>query len=150
MNNHTKIINHRKKILILPRFQLKLVLFNFIVLIVIFIIFSLLSYNSFTELKEAGLSLNLSETHVYFELLEAGKNVLLLYLLSGLFITLVFTTIFSLWTSQKMAGPVYRLKSHFNLIVETNSFKKIHFREGDYLKEVEDSLNFVIEKASNK
>lgn len=137
-----KIINKRKKILIYPKFQIKLIILN--LLLVAFIIGSVVFFinQSFTNLHEQGISANLSASHPYFGFLKYQSSLLYKYLWIGTIVGFVITTWLSLILSFKLAGPIVRLHSYFGEMAKGNDLdKNVSFREGDFFNDLPDLIN---------
>jgi len=62
---------------------------------------------------------------------------------------LVLITIFSIFKSHKMAGPIYNIKRSMDKIIRGESFEPIKIRKGDEFQELVQILNEVILKRLN-
>ncbi|MFQ5901061.1 MAG: HAMP domain-containing protein [Thermodesulfobacteriota bacterium] len=73
------------------------------------------------------------------------KNLLIPTIIVTIFIQIVIlcliTIFLTLYTSHKVAGPVYRLERSFKEVEEGNLAINIHFRTDDQMKELERAFN---------
>ncbi|MCI5161277.1 MAG: hypothetical protein D3917_04475 [Candidatus Electrothrix sp. AX5] len=54
--------------------------------------------------------------------------------------------VYGFWLSNRIAGPLFRLKKHLDEVAEGKVDCKIQFRQHDYGSEVAESFNVVVEK----
>jgi len=83
--------------------------------------------------------LNIIETQSHF------YNWITLALLGLMSVTFI---IGGLYLSHRIAGPIYQLQKNLRLMAEQNNYKEIHFRKGDFLKDLENDFNDYV-KAKN-
>ena len=142
----------RTKILIYPKFQLKLIIYNAIIIAFSFILVGLSIYFSFDQLRQTGLNIPLPSDHAYFRFLDLEEQTFFYYLIGSFLLAIVFTTMFTLYISQKLAGPICRLKSYFDNLAKTGklSNRDISFRKGDFFRELPEKINASLKKISKK
>ncbi len=136
-----------KNYLIYPQFQ-----WNFILLImgislvapVIMLVFQL---NLFRTQIQSGQMMNLPETHPYFVFYNLFQNQSLLIFAIAVAISFVISFLLGLVLSHRVAGPIIKLKKHFDLVAEDEKNDgPVVFRENDYFKEVAESYNLKFNK----
>ena len=71
------------------------------------------------------------------------------FLFTTIFI-FIYLVVFGLILSNRIAGPLIKLRSYFEDMAETGKLKKISFRDGDFFKEIEVSFNESIDKLESK
>ena len=98
----------RSKLLIYPRFQLTLISVNVLVMGLVLAFVWLQTSRSFRELQAMGVQAGLSPEHAYFKFLKFQSAYLNSYLLIGLIAGIAVSAIFSLFLSQRLAGPIVR------------------------------------------
>jgi sensor histidine kinase YesM len=106
------------------------------------------------EMYAQGQALGLSATHPYYKFLDYQVQRLGLITLVSVAVLIPLASILNLVLSHRMAGPLVRLRRHFNEVKETGRFVEISFRENDYLKEwseeINESYSAVIRKAGGQ
>ena len=90
------------------------------------------------------LMLNLAR---FFTLPESSTGMMLMvWGLTVSILVLLFLTSYVL--SNRLAGPIYRIQKHVDLVVSGQTQEKIKLREGDFFIELADSVNQLIRKAT--
>ena len=74
-------------------------------------------------------------------------NIILLILMPIILLPLVIGAIFM---SHKIAGPMYRIEMELERILNGDLSKRIILRKGDYMKEIADGINLLIDKLAKK
>ena len=118
--------------------------------LIIFILYSGSLYYFFYELNTIGLIAKFDSDHIYFEFIQKQETLLWSFFISTSVIAFVILIFGGLWLSHKVSGPMYRLKNHLNDLVEKKQLFEIHFRQGEYLAEVEKSFNDLVKVMSEK
>lgn len=132
-------INKRKQLLIDASFQFKIILyFSSVSLIVSSIMF----YYQ-----------NLSYTNVIDQLTVNGSNIETIRILENtkianeqsfmlfMFFVLLLFIAFGLILSNRIAGPLYRLRKHLSVCTESKNLAPVYFRKNDFFMNLQDSFN---------
>jgi len=135
-----------RNFLIHPRFQLPIIATNLAVLLVFFTIAWVGTRNALMDLKPAaGLSGMESEFFRKYVDYQAAQIQKALFMALGAGV--VFAGGLTLIITPRLAGPLVRLRSFFQSILDgKGSNSRLEFRDGDYLREMEPLVNGAIEK----
>jgi hypothetical protein len=135
----------RLKYYVYPQFQTALLLANVIINLSLFTFLSVKVQLFFELLIQNGKSAGFNEGHIYYEFINSQRSHLKLEFLIALTLSLILTSIFTLWLSHKLAGPLVRLKNVLISTAESGIYKSIKFREKDYFKDIPECLDRAIE-----
>lgn len=129
--------------LIYPRFQLGLIAVNLVLMgsafgFVVFQIGRVMG-----RLKAQGEAANLAADHVYFRFLEMQVDALYSYVLVAFVAGAVLTSLATLLLSQRLAGPIVRLRGYFREILQSGQPPnyEIRFRSGDFFSDLPGVIN---------
>lgn len=139
-----------KNFLIYPNFQLKLISFFILINLVNFCIFFISTRYFFYSFEGKGDALGIPRGHIFFRFIDGLKGDMNFIFLTSAVITLIFVLLGGLIISHKAAGPLYRLLIELKGMKDNKELKKISFRKGDYLKEIEENFNEVVDTISLK
>lgn len=143
--------NKRKKILIYPKFQLKLIFLNLLLVVIIIATVTFFINQSFSDLYQQGVDANLGTDHPYFGFVKYQSSLLYKYLWIGSGIGFVITTWISLFLSFKLAGPIVRLHSFFGEIAKGNIQEQdVFFRKGDFFSDLPQLINSALKEIKKK
>jgi len=136
----------RFKFLVYPKFQLTLIIANIFVMLISFsaILFQLDRF--YKKMSFMGQEAKITQNHTFFRFLEFQKSSMYSYLLIALIIGILFSLLITFFLSHKMAGPLIRIKSHFENLETKEKFEPINTRKGDFLKELPDAINKALVK----
>lgn len=138
------------KLLIHPNFQIKFICFLVGALFLALLFFYLGEVYFMKEITAYGKELNLPPNHAFYKLLGLQKSLMnKVFIFTSIFIFL-YLVIFGLVLSNRVAGPLIKLRSYFEDMAETGELKKIHFRDGDFFKEIEKSFNESVDKLESR
>ena len=143
-------MKRRLNYLIYPQFQLSLLLVNFIANIFLFGFLKTRILFYFHSLIQRGQDAGLKEEHIFFKFINNQLNTLDNEFLLALIISLLFSSILTLWLSHRMAGPIIRLRNHLTQTIVDGSYRNVKFRKNDYFQEIPDLLNRAFEKLTHK
>lgn len=120
------------RILINPKFQLKLLSYFFGLFVISTVSYYSTTYLFFHRMKTKGLAVGIPEGHVYYEFLEHQK-----YDMDAFFIGLIVFNFLLLATvgfliSHRIAGPLNKIKS----FLETGSPENLKFRKKDFFQDL--------------
>lgn len=131
----------KRKYLINPKFQLGFTLgFG-----VLFLMSNLLLYigvmSVFDSMTDIPEGIPPEQAEIFYSFLAAQRSEL-----SGIFLSeavwlAVFMFFAGIILSHRVAGPIHRLKTHFNRLTETESLDDLKFREGDFFQDVPPPVN---------
>ncbi|MBF0106799.1 MAG: hypothetical protein HQM16_15920 [Deltaproteobacteria bacterium] len=136
----------RRQILVYPRFQLRLLATNIVIMLGMIIFVTFQTASSFENMLDVGHAKNFTPDHIYFNLLKSHADLLYSYLSIALVGGFVLSCLVTLIISHKMAGPLVRLRQYFEGISETGEAGAIKFRKNDYCQELVEPINRAIEK----
>ncbi len=144
-----KVYKKRLRLLIYPKFQLTLLFGNFLLMLTVLgsVYFSV--HRSFENLASNGVKAGLTSDHPYFQLLtyqfeHIAKNLIGAFLIGG-----ALSTVWMLILSNKLAGPILRLKGYFQNLTLYN-YKTVEFRKGDFFTELPPLINSAFDRVINK
>lgn len=136
----------RTKYIIHPKFQYTLLLINFIIFVVTFLVVLITSYVSYNDKVTSAMSLKIPQNHAYYQHLYELYNDIFKYLSITMPIALILSIVLTVWISHRFAGPIVRLKSYFDEIAQSGEVKNLKFREDDYFIELPESINKALDK----
>lgn len=136
----------RLKLMILPEFQVPIILGGVLPLCLILTGIYLRFNSSFDRLETHMKVIGLNNDPKILNAIQAQEILMQKYFISGALIGLALIIIVSLLISHKMAGPIYRLRMELKNIRKGEESGSIKFRKGDYLVSLEDDLNYCLGK----
>lgn len=136
-----------KNLLIYPKFQLNLLATNTVILLMSFAFVGIQSYRSFSQLKTVGMAAGLAPAHPYYRFVDLQSHTVYQNLIIAFLISFVFSSIFSLYLSHRLAGPICRMKSYFAEIAESGRVTHdVKFRKHDFFEELPNLINRALKK----
>ena len=143
-----------RKFLINASFQLQFMASVMLIAIISMTIIYLANDYFFQAYLQKGLQLNLAPDHPYFLMIHEQKIFMAKVFLSVAMAISVVTSIWGLFYSHKIAGPLHRLEIYFKkAAIDSEKLNaKIYFRKGDFFQEIPESINKYIDsvKAEDK
>lgn len=139
-------MNNRKKLLIEPAFQISFLKFTGAILLVVGTIFYLATAFFFHNFRKLGAEMGMGADHIFFQFLETQETRMNAIVLISLVVTSAVFLLWSLYVSNKIAGPIYRLKKELSDHIENGTQKDIAFRKGDYFTELAELVNNALKK----
>jgi hypothetical protein len=150
-NTPTKTFKRRWRLIIYPKFQFTLVALNAGLITVMFGVFLFYQSRSYATLIQMGEQAHLGPNHPYFQLLQYQTGNLRLNMSVAYVSSLLLGSFLTLVISQKLAGPIVRMKSFFTRIGNEGVVKeKLSFRKGDFFIELPVEVNRALERLSPK
>ncbi len=138
-------VNLRRSFLINPKFQASFLMFMLAVALFELTAIYAANYYFFWKFQALGDSLHLASDNVFFQFLKQQKSAMNWVFIGLSVVIFLSLIIFGLVFSHRIAGPLHRLKVHFekNPIKDQKkgSYQKVKFREGDFFRELADSYN---------
>lgn len=137
--------NRRKKYLLNPNFQLKLMGYFMALSFAMITIFygSVLFF--FWKFHDMGVELGLQESHVFFRFLAQQKSQMNWIFLATSIIGAIALTVGGLVLSHKIAGPIHRLCTWLDEKRNGKQSEPLKFREGDFFPEIESHVNELVD-----
>jgi hypothetical protein len=136
----------RRKFLIMPSFQLTLILWNALITIAIFIIVLLQVNLSMREMKKMGDNAGFHPENPFFKFIDEIGTRFYSHVSIAFLVGLIVSTLMTIYISHKMAGPLYRMRTYFQKISDDGQVKDISFRKGDYLSDFAVIINAALAK----
>lgn len=133
-----------KNLFILPSFQLKLLIGCTLPVLISFSLLLLKLRLSFDTLEEQMMLTGFHRNPQVLNAIQSQEIILTRFMYLGVGLGILFTVITILFISHKLAGPIYRLKKELKERKLEHSSNDLKFREGDYLKDMEDDLNYFL------
>ncbi len=142
--------NRRKKYIINPKFQYRFILATLIPNAASLAVFYLMIDLYFIKLVQDGKDLGLEENHPYFMLLRDQSLLMNKVFIIVAILTTLFFIIWGVIFSHKIAGPLFRLRAHFEESAGTLEIKKLSFRPGDFFLEIPEAYNRWLDRVQKK
>ena len=138
----------RKRLLINPRFQLTFLGYFLGTALTLCGIFFAAERYFFWNLERNGAQLGLPADHVFFEFIRSQRSMM-----DGIFFvtawsSMLVLSIFGLYLSNRIAGPLYRLKKYFTGHGPGGGLGtvQLRFRKGDYFQDLAEAVNDYFKK----
>lgn len=136
----------RQQFLVYPKFQLLMVGAQLIVLAFSLIPLGLVILRSFDVLEKTAVQSGLKPEDGFFHFLVVQKQLILgsaiWPLLAGILVNLAITV----WLSDKLVGPIVRLKREFTEMESTGEVKEVSFRKGDFFSDLPPIVNRALQR----
>lgn len=137
--------------LIYPKFQMTLILANIGLVSLCMLVFGLELLRTFNNLKDIGRNINLPANHAFFNFIDWQLNSILVTLAAAYLLAIGLSTLATLVISHRLAGPIVRMKGHFQEIAQTGQAqKRLSFRKRDFFGDLPEVINQALDKISNK
>ena len=102
------------------------------------------------QLEEFGASLNLSENHIFWKVLEVHHhNLNYLFFVTALILFFI-QVIIGMFYSNKIACPIYRLTREVKNAKSFNDLPIVSAREGDLFEELYEAINEKVMEQESK
>lgn len=137
---------YRRKYLIMPAFQLRLIFWNMLITLGIFAVVLLVIARSMGEMVDMGNEAGLPASHPYFQFAhDLARNFYIRF--SGAFAAgIVLAGIVTLFISHRFAGPIYRLRKYFDGLSRGGPVSEIKFRKNDFLQDFAPVVNATLKR----
>jgi len=130
----------RRNYLINPNFQWKMIRWMTILSIATSFIYFISNFVFFSNLKALGVSQHLSVNSLYFKFINQQQYRMNLIFLITTLIAIVIIVGFGIYSSHRIAGPIYRMCKHLKES-DPKDFSSVKFRKNDFFPELADSFN---------
>ncbi len=142
---------NRLRLIIYPKFQLSLLLGNVLVTSGIFFFVYMSVKEAFTSLHDDGVRIGLEAGHPYFKFVEYQSETILKGIFFYFIIGVLISTLWMLLLSNKLSGPILRLRGYFAQIAEgKKDYSPISFRKGDFFIDLPPVINKALERISER
>ncbi len=131
----------RTKFLIYPKFQIALIVTNLVVLAGMMMAVGLAIHRSYDYLQSEGMAVGLAADHPYFRFVTLQSKVVYQSLGVAFACGLIFSIVLTLLLSQRLVGPIIRLREYFRSVTPGTEIKPLSFRKGDYFPDLPDVIN---------
>ena len=136
----------RRKFLIMPSFQLTLILWNAMITVVIFVIVLFQVNVGMRELKKMGDNAGFHPENPFFKFIDELSGKFYSHVSVAFIFGLIVSSLMTLYLSHKMAGPLYRMRTFFEKMSDDGKVNDISFRKGDYLSDFSAVINRALSK----
>ena len=131
----------RKTLLINPAFQFNFIAYCGLTSLMASLAFYIATTVFMNQLEAFGESLNLSDNHIFWKVLEVHHhNLNYLFFVTALILFFI-QVIIGLFYSNKIAGPIYRLTREVKQAKSLNELPIISHREDDLFGELYEAIN---------
>lgn len=135
-----------RALLIDPKFQLNVITYAIVLGVVNFVILYAAFRYGFKMFFNAGVDMKLSPQNAYFQLLrDQVDSFTLIFGMVG-FANACIVIVGGLILSHRVAGPLYRLKTHISQINAGITTGDVKFRKKDYFQDLAEVYNEQLHK----
>jgi len=131
----------RYKLMIYPRFQVTILMFNFFIAMGIFFLTNWRINAYFNQMRKLGEDASFPGEHIYFKFVSLQEAGLESSMIQIALVGLILSTLGFLILSHKISGPMIRLKRYFSNISQTQKVDPISFRNGDFFSDLPALIN---------
>ncbi|MBF0297512.1 MAG: HAMP domain-containing protein [Oligoflexia bacterium] len=144
MNSNKPYKRYLKNLIINPKFQFKYLLWVNLGGIILTILYTIVFYVYIRENYQLLVEM-VDMTDAARNLLYSELNKIIFYLIACAFFFLIVITIWGVFISHKVAGPLYKLKKVINEIKNGDVNQRVYFRENDEFKDVATAFNEMLD-----
>ena len=145
----SKTSHKRKQKLILPKLQLSLIFTSIIIFILASVIYFATVNIVFLKLNHLGIELGLKPNSSFFKELSSLESITAKIYGITVFVGLLTSFFIGLKLSHKVAGSIYCFNKHIKNVCNGKTNEDVRFRKNDYLLELQDNFNLLMEKYRN-
>lgn len=139
----------KRKYLIYPKFQATLILLNAVIILTSFLMVGILLKIQKQAYVQQGQEEGAPSVYAHF--LDMYFSDTVNYLIVATVISLTATSLFTLFLSHRIAGPIYRLVHFFTTAASTASIPEtLRFRATDYFQELPPVINQALKVIEEK
>ena len=142
--------SNRKVLLINPPFQFRFMGWMGGVSVAVVLVMHLAHVWFFHNLKEQARLAGLPPDHVFYRFIQDRQSEMDFITLVTFLVVVVIVGLAGLFLSHKIAGPMYRLRKHFETLAKTGVSRPLKFRDGDYFLEIPEAHNLQFKKTELK
>jgi hypothetical protein len=135
----------RTKLLINPGFQLSFMAYTAGIAVFVAAVFYGAIFHFFWKFRQLGESAGLRTDHVFYKFIAEQQTALNWGFAVVCAVVVVSLCLHGLLLSHRVAGPLYRLRKHLELVSEGKGHGNVKFRDKDYFPELADACNRAFE-----
>jgi hypothetical protein len=140
----------RKTILVYPTFQIRMIALQLLIIGgAILPVFAAIR-GAFAELSSLAAEAGLPADHSFYRLMELQKQELYSRLGPALALALFASAVVTVFLSDRLAGPIVRLRRVFREMGESGEVQTIRFRRHDFFGDLPPIMNDALEKLGDK
>ena len=136
-----RLVNSRRSWLINPKFQFQIIAYGMAIAGFALTLNLIAVRFFFQRSRETLVQASLPASHPIFDFLAQQERLMSLEFLAIVCFTVVFSFVLGVFLSHRVAGPMYRLRKHFEGISHGKHVAKVKFRDNDFFKDVADAYN---------
>lgn len=140
----------RRKYLINPDFQLKLLVFFTGLAVVSVLVFYQAMSSAFNNLTTQAMELSFPPDHVFYQLIAQQRYVINLTFLTTSIFVFLFLVIGGLFLSHQVAGPLYRLHKHMEKVIQGGPINEVWPRKKDFFQDLFVQYNQMMSQLTKK
>ena len=147
MNKSRPVFTRKlKHWMIYPKFQMRLIIWNLLIMSMAFGIVGIGVCQTFSYLKGLGTAVGLPNGHNYFQFIQLQSSVFFRNLAIAGALCGIASFMITLIVSHRLAGPMTRLRTYFAEIKSSGQVQDpLKFRKDDYMLELADEINSALE-----
>jgi hypothetical protein len=142
--------NQRRQFLINPAFQFRFMGWIGALGVSVVMLMHLSHSWFFYQLKKQATQAGVPADHVFFKFISERQDEMTWIAMACFFGVFLISTVFGLVLSHRIAGPMYRLRKHFEKVAETGKHEPLRFRDDDFFLEIPDAYNLQFGSNSEK
>lgn len=146
MHKSRKLVNY----FIYPKYQFALIFSNMLVGIVCMFLVHYNVVKIFEKLHQFGVDSHYGPTHPYFDSIVKLKISVMTNLNWILLLSVVLSTLMSVYYSHKVVGPLHRLKLFFTDVANGSDKHTVNFRKGDFFSDLPVCINKAIARVKTE
>lgn len=140
--------SHGRKVLLINRpFQVSFLKHVLLLALIVLAIFYSALYYLFYSFRKQGLEMGLEADNVFFRFIDKQQFTMDIIFGITMVITVIVIVAYGLLLSNRVAGPLHRLKTYLEAYKKSSEFHELKFREGDYFPDVADAVNDALRKS---
>lgn len=136
----------RKQYLINPEFQITVIGFFVGLAVVTIGVFFWSIHLVLSNFEETLKSLSLPEGHTLLLFVSENRKAMNIIFGTTSILLFIFLVVGGLILSHHIAGPIYRLKKHIQLVNSGESFGDLNFRKKDFFQDILPDYNTMLAK----
>jgi hypothetical protein len=140
----------RRQWLVEEHFQLHFIAFTTATAIAACLVFYGAASYFFSKYTSFAIEVGLRPSDPFFTVLRNMETMLTYMFAVTAFAVIVFTCVAGLVFSNRVAGPMYRLRMHMEKVARGETLDAVSFREKDYFHDIAATYNYQLEYLRGK
>ncbi|MBI2605959.1 MAG: hypothetical protein HYW49_07750 [Deltaproteobacteria bacterium] len=140
---------YRRRYLIMPAFQLRLIFWNMGIILGIFAIVLVVIARSMGEMVDMGNEAGLPASHPYFQFAHDLARNFYIYFSGAFVVGIVLACTVTLLVSHRLAGPIFRLRKYFDGLSTGGPVSELRFRKNDFLQDFAPVVNATLKRVKD-